>query len=487
MEAALESAASRVPTSFPLPSAAAPPPTAAAAAMGAMAEGGAAIAHQQQQQQPVAIDTSSAVVAAVKNSFPSQNGFSHHPFSQNFVPDAEEEEGEGGGGEEGGSDAAGVDYGYGQQQQQQQEKCPPVVVGLQPVALVDHVAKVDWSLLDAVPGERGGSMRVTAEELDHILAEVNTHMLPVVSSSSSAVRTLAGGSVANTIRGLAGGLGIRTSLVGVRGDDERGQMFAANMKMAGVDLSRLREVRGGRTAQCACLVDAEGNRTMRPCFLNAVGLKAEELSKKDFRGAQWLVLNGYGFYGAELLETAVQHAKQEGVKISMDLASFEVVRNFRPRLMRLLESGNVDLVFANEDEARELIKGEEEEEENKDSTSSSPDSSLRFLANYCERAVVMLGAKGCIARHGKEMVRVSAIRETVTVDTTGAGDLFASGFLYGILNNLSLEDCCKMGCCTGGAVVRGLGGEIAEEGWEWMHQQLIAKQLPPIRFPVRVS
>jgi sugar/nucleoside kinase (ribokinase family) len=459
--------------------------------MGAMAEGGAAIAHHhQQQQQPVAIDACSAVVAAAKNSFPSQNGFSHHPFSQSFVLDAEEEEEEGGGGGgEGGSDAAvaavaaGVDYGYGQQQQQQQqqEKCPPVVVGLQPVALVDHVAKVDWSLLDAVPGERGGSMRVTAEELDHILAEVNTHMLPVVSSSSSAVRTLAGGSVANTIRGLAGGLGIRTSLVGVRGDDERGQMFAANMKMAGVDLSRLREVRGGRTAQCACLVDAEGNRTMRPCFLNAVGLKAEELSKKDFRGAQWLVLNGYGFYGTELLETAVQHAKQEGVKISMDLASFEVVRNFRPRLMRLLESGNVDLVFANEDEARELIKGEEEEEENKDLTSSSPESSLRFLANYCERAVVMLGAKGCIARHGKEMVRVSAIRETVTVDTTGAGDLFASGFLYGILNNLSLEDCCKMGCCTGGAVVRGLGGEIAEEGWQWMHQQLIAKQLPPIR------
>lgn len=346
------------------------------------------------------------------------------------------------------------------------------VVGLQPVALVDHVARVDWSLLESVPGERGGSMRVTEEELDHILREVNSHFLMSASGvAEQGVKTLAGGSVANTIRGLAHGLGVSTALVGVRGVDDRGQMFAENMAHAGVDLSRLRAV-PGLTAQCACLVDAEGNRTMRPCFLNAVRLQAEELITKDFRGAKWVVLNGYGFYGEELLENAVDLCKKEGVKVSMDLASFEVVRNFRPTLMKLLESGKVDLVFANEDEARELIKAEK---------NPCPETSLNFLSKYCERAVVMLGAKGCIARYGEETVRVSAITETTTVDTTGAGDLFASGFLYGILNNLSLEDCCKMGCCTGGAVVRGLGGEVGEEGWEWMQQQVKLKNLPPIK------
>lgn len=353
----------------------------------------------------------------------------------------------------------------------------PVVVGLQPVALVDHVAKVDWSLLDAVPGERGGSMRVTVEELDHILQEVNSHFLSSSCPGEQGLKTLAGGSVANTIRGLAGGLGVSTALVGVRGDDDRGHMFAENMGLAGVDLSRLREV-SGLTAQCACLVDAEGNRTMRPCFLNAVRLQAEELTRMDFKGAKWVVLNGYGFYGAELLEKAIVHCKQEGVKISLDLASFEVVRNYRPRLMKLLQSRQIDLVFANEDEARELIKGEE---------NASPESCLDFLAQCCERAVVMLGSKGCIARHGDEIVRVPAIRETVTIDTTGAGDLFASGFLYGILNSLSLEDCCKVGCCTGGAVVRGLGGEVGEEGWQWMYQQLKARKLPPVKHSVDIS
>ena len=342
----------------------------------------------------------------------------------------------------------------------------PDVVGLQPVALVDHVARVDWSLLAAVPGERGGSMRVTEAELEHILREVNSHFL-----NGQGVKTLAGGSVANTIRGLSQGLGVATALVGVRGIDDRGEMFADNMAHAGVDLSRLRAI-PGRTAQCACLVDADGNRTMRPCFRNVVGLEAMELTRLDFHGAKWVVLNGYGFYVDDLLENAVDLCKQEGVKVSMDLASFEVVRNFRPRLMSLLESGKVDLVFANEDEAGELIKAEE---------NPCPETCLNFLSKYCETAVETPGSKGCIARHGAETVRVPAIRETTTVDTTGAGDLFASGFLYGVLNSLSLKDCCKMGCCTGGAVVRGLGGEIGEEGWEWMQQQLKLKNLPPIK------
>ncbi|XP_024403161.1 uncharacterized protein [Physcomitrium patens] len=354
----------------------------------------------------------------------------------------------------------------------------PDVVGLQPVALVDHVARVDWSLLESVPGERGGSMRVTEEELDHILREVNSHFLMSANGVvEQGVKTLAGGSVANTIRGLAHGLGVKTALVGVRGTDDRGEMFAENMAHAGVDLSRLRAV-PGLTAQCACLVDAEGNRTMRPCFLNAVRLQSEELTGEDFKGAKWVVLNGYGFYGEDLLERAVDLCKEEGVKVSMDLASFEVVRNFRPTLMRLLESRKVDLVFANEDEARELIKAEQ---------NPCPETCLNFLSKYCERAVVMLGSKGCIARHGNETVRVPAIKETIAVDTTGAGDLFASGFLYGVLNNFSLEDCCNMGCCTGGAVVRGLGGEVGEEGWEWMQQQLKFRKLSLIQHTTRTT
>lgn len=343
----------------------------------------------------------------------------------------------------------------------------PLVVGLQPIALVDQVARVDWSLLDSIPGERGGSQRVTAKELEEILGEVNLHTLPL-GGEAVAVRTLAGGSVANMIRGLAGGFHVFAAIVGTRGDDEQGQMFNDSMKMSGVHLDRLR-VRKGPTGQCVCLVDVEGNRTMRPCLSDAVRLQAYELTQDDLRGAKWIVLNGYGFYGEELVERAVDLAKKEGVKVAMDLSSFEVIRNFRPRLMKLLASQQIDLCFANEDEARELMRG---------AGNFIPEQGLAFLAKYCSWAVVMLGSKGCIACHKDEIVRVSAIEAGQVVDTTGAGDLFASGFLFGMLNQLPLEDCCKIGCCAGAAVVRALGGEITKENLRWMHKQLDMRNLP---------
>eukprot|EP00250_Pteridium_aquilinum_P008385 c17905_g1_i1 orf=209-1372(+) len=337
----------------------------------------------------------------------------------------------------------------------------PLVVGLQPIALVDQVARVDWSLLNSVPGERGGSQRVTAKELQEILAEVTLHTLPPC-GEAAAIRTLAGGSVANMIRGLAGVFHVSSAMIGTRGDDEQGQMFNDSMKMSGVHLDRLR-VKQGPTGQCVCLVDAEANRTMRPCLSDAVRLQASELSQDDVRGAKWIVLNGYGLYGEELVERAVDLARKEGVQVAMDLSSFEVIRNFRPRLMKLLASQQIDLCFANEDEARELMRG---------AGTFDPEQGLAFLAKYCSWAVVMLGSKGCIACHKNEIVRISAIDAGDVVDTTGAGDLFASGFLFGMLNQLPLEDCCKIGCCAGAAVVRALGGEITKENTRWMHEQL---------------
>ncbi|GLJ19186.1 hypothetical protein SUGI_0344560 [Cryptomeria japonica] len=318
----------------------------------------------------------------------------------------------------------------------------PTILGLQPVALVDHVARVDWTLLDSIPGERGGSQRVTVEELEHILAEVSMHMLPY-SENISPIRTIAGGSVANTIRGLAAGFGISCAIVGACGDDDQGQMFVKNMETSGVNLSRLR-IKTGPTGQCACLVDAKGNRTMRTCLSDAVRLQTNELNADDFRGSKWVVLNGYGFYGQELVEKSVCLAKQAGAFVSMDLASFEVVRNFRPQLLDLLKSGQIDLCFANEDEARELMRDEPDRD---------AESALALLGKYCSWAVVMLGPKGCIARHGNETARV-----------------------------LAIEDCCKIGCCTGGAVVRALGGEVEPESWLWASGQMQSLGLPTPEF-----
>ncbi|CAD5180653.1 unnamed protein product [Musa acuminata subsp. malaccensis] len=230
---------------------------------------------------------------------------------------------------------------------------PPAILGLQPAALVDHVARVDWSLLDRIPGDRGGSQQVAAEDLNHILSEVKAHILPFLNEIPPII-AIAGGSVANTIRGMAAGFGVSSGIIGACGDDEQGRLFINNMSFSGVDLSRLR-MKNGSTGQCACLVDADGNRTMRPCLSSAVKLQADELKREDLRGAKWLILR-YAFINLEQIKAAIRIAKQEGVSVSMDLASFEMVRDYRSHLIDLLESGSIDLCFANEDEAKELIR-----------------------------------------------------------------------------------------------------------------------------------
>ncbi|KAG9147075.1 hypothetical protein Leryth_005315 [Lithospermum erythrorhizon] len=145
-----------------------------------------------------------------------------------------------------------------------------------------------------------------------------------------------------------------------------------------------------------------------------------------------------------------------------------MVRKFRLPLLQLLESGNIDLCFANEDEAQELLRGEQD---------ANPEAALDFLAKHCQWAVVTLGANGCIAKHGKKVVRVPAIGKTMAVDATGAGDLFACGFLYGLIKGLPLDECCKVGSCSGGSVIRSLGGEVTPSNWQWMYKQMQSEGL----------
>ncbi|KAK1589144.1 hypothetical protein Q3G72_030921 [Acer saccharum] len=341
------------------------------------------------------------------------------------------------------------------------EEETPLILGLEPTALIDYIARVDWSLLDGIIiGERGGAIDVSIEELEHILREVESYN----------VLKMAGGSVSNTIRGLSS-FGVSCGLVGAYGDDEQGRLYVANMISSGVDVSRLR-AKKGLTGRCVCLVDAlTGGRTMRPCFSNVATLQAEELNREDFKGFKWLVIR-FGIYSLEITKAAIKIAKQEGVSISMDLASFETVRDYRQSLVELLESGDIDLCFGNEDEARELVRDHDHDHD------PIPEDALEFLGEKCKWAVVTLGPNGCMAKHGGETVRVAATGDGKVIDTTGAGDLFMSGFLYGLVKGLSLEECCKVGSCSGGSVVRSLGAQVTPENWHWMAQQMQIQALP---------
>jgi len=321
------------------------------------------------------------------------------------------------------------------------------VICIQPYAIVDHVCKVaDEVVRGLVDGDLGGSSRCSRSDVSNILANVGEFV------------SKPGGSIANMTRGLAAGFGVNCALVGARGADEWGAMFQSSMKRAHVDTSGVK-AKEGSTARCVILAH-NGQRTMRTCFDNGVSLRPEDLDAARFRGCRWVFLSCYALYTEGVIPEALKIAEAAGARVALDLASFEVVRKFRAEVLELLRSGKVSICFGNEDEARELFPGD-------------PEECLEEVAKHCEWAVVTLGEKGCaVKRRGEEAFREPACSGIAVEDTTGAGDLFDAGFLYGILKGYPARHCAQLGNLAGGAVIQALGAEISSEGYRWLHSRM---------------
>lgn len=162
-------------------------------------------------------------------------------------------------------------------------------------------------------------------------------------------------------------------------------------------------------------------------------------------------VEGYAIYNKNLTIRAMQMAKRHNALVSFDLGSFELVRHFKPLIIELLRN-YVDIVFANEEEANELVGG------------GGPDECVDYLATMCHVAVVMMGPKGCLVKSKSDKYRCPT-QPVKAVDTTGAGDCFASGFLYAYLQGYSLEQCARLGSLAGGEVVKYVGAEIPSQMW----------------------
>ncbi|KAL4458429.1 hypothetical protein ABPG75_013294 [Micractinium tetrahymenae] len=336
----------------------------------------------------------------------------------------------------------------------------PAVVSVQAQAIVDHLCVIkdeaELRQLIADDNEIGGSHRVQLSEIQRILTSVGEYF------------SKPGGSASNTTRGLAG-FGVPTQLLGVRGFDEWGTLFISSMKRAGVDVSQV-AVKQGPTGR-SCILSCGGQRTMRTCFDGCPRLEPSELRPESFDGVQWAFLSAYCLYAPNLLERSVELARQAGCQVALDLASFEVIRSFRPKLVSLLESGAIDVCFCNEDEALELMGGSAADR----GADGTAEAGLQYLAKHVNRlAVVTLGEKGCLIkeRGASEIIGMPACSGVKVVDTTGAGDLFAAGFLYSLIQGYPPRRCGEVGCMAGGAVVQTLGAEMGREQWSWLHQRM---------------
>ena len=259
-----------------------------------------------------------------------------------------------------------------------------------------------------------------------------------------------GGSADNTIRAIAQ-LGSSVGFIGKVGRDTTGDFFEQALENLGIKPVIFRGE--NRSGKCVSLISPDGERTMLTHLGAALELKAEEISADIFAGYDCLYIEGYLVQDHTLIESVIRTAKRAGLKVAIDLASFNVVEENLEFLQRLV--GNfVDIVFANEDEAR-VFSGEEE-----------PINALQYISELCELAVVKIGMKGAIIKQGEQVVHVGIMKAAKRVDTTGAGDFYAAGFLYGLTEGLDLRQCGTIGAVTAGKVIEVVGTTLADEAWD---------------------
>jgi len=317
--------------------------------------------------------------------------------------------------------------------------------------IMDVLAHVNDDFLRAhVAGEKGGMVLVDDQDMATLIAKLDVQFA-----------VTPGGSAANAVLGAAK-LGLKTTFLGKIGADQTAADYRANFVAAGGDGSRFKHATlpNGR---CLSLVTPDGQRTMRTHLGAAMTLSPDEITAADFQGARHAHIEGYLMFNPALGEKVVATARAAGCTLSIDLASFEVVNVARDWLLGQVRQG-IDVIFANEDEIRALFQD----------TTSTYDALARKLAGHGGVAAVKMGKDGAWVARGAELHRIAPVPAPHVVDTTGAGDAWAAGFLFGHLRGHALPVAGAIGSLLGSETVQHLGPSIPEMHWPRVRTQAAA-------------
>ena len=256
-----------------------------------------------------------------------------------------------------------------------------------------------------------------------------------------------GGSAANTIHALAE-LGVNCGYVGKIGNDMLGKIFREEFERKNIKPHLLSSEKD--TGRVIDLVSPDSERTMATYLGAAADLKPEELSRAIFRGYSFLYIEGYLVQNQRLIETAIDLAKQERLNIAIDLSSFNIVELNLSFLRRLIAE-KVDIVFANEEEAFAF-------------TGKQPDEAVAEIASMCETAIVKKGKEGSLIMQSGELYKVDSFSANA-IDTTGAGDNYAAGFIYGLTKGFSITQSGRIASLIAGKAVEVMGAKIPGTMW----------------------
>jgi sugar/nucleoside kinase (ribokinase family) len=312
-------------------------------------------------------------------------------------------------------------------------------------ALIDVLINItDDTVLQKFKLPKGSMTLVDAVLSAEIKKEAKNH--------NNTIQT--GGSAANTVHGIAK-LGGKCGYIGKISDDEFGNFYLEDFKKDQINTHFFYS--GTGTGHATGLISPDSERTFGTYLGAAMELTAEEMTPDIFKDYGIMHIEGYLVQNHALIEAAMKTAKENGLLVSIDMASFNIVEQNLDFLHQIIRK-YVDIVFANEEEALAL-------------TGKNPHEALPTIAGMCSIAIVKLGAQGSVIQTGNRVVKIEAI-PAKSIDSTGAGDIYAAGFLYALANNFDLEVAGEIGSLLAGKVVEVMGAKIPAETWDILLPQI---------------
>lgn len=297
-------------------------------------------------------------------------------------------------------------------------------------------------------------------ESDNVLAEVGIakgamdminrdQMVTIRKTQENLERSQApGGSVCNTMRAMAC-LGAKTGFIGKIGDDTVGEYYEQELKKAGVAPYFLRTE--GISGSCTVLISPDGERTMGTFLGPGPDITSKEIKDEILRNYNCIYIEGYLLVNEELVKGTMQKAKNAGLKVALDLSNFNIVNAFHGLLEDIIPN-YVDILFSNESEVEAF-------------TGLKAQDAVKALSEKVEISLVTLGKEGALVGSKGQVISVPA-EGGKPVDTTGAGDHFAAGFLYGQSIGATLEQSARIGSLLAGYIIDVVGAQIPDDKWE---------------------
>lgn len=305
-------------------------------------------------------------------------------------------------------------------------------------ALIDILAHEDDAFLQKTVAVKGGMTYVDKTVIDDTVA-----------MATGTPKMVPGGSACNTMVGI-GRLGGKARFVGKCGNGRLGQMFRADLERQNVEPMLFDS--DSHTGRVLSIITPDAQRSMLTYLGASSEARPDDITPACFENAAIVHIEGYLLFSRDLIGAVLECAKKSGARISLDLASFNVVEEAKDILPDLIGQ-YVDILIANEDEALAYTGVQNEQK------------ALEGLSTHVDLAVLKLGARGSIIGYNGQQSQINAYGDGTALDTTGAGDLWASGFLYGLVHRLPLDQCGDLGSRCGHAVCQTVGANISEQDW----------------------